>query len=66
MRGVGRSTIRCAIESHREQQRCEKGHGDYGAPDGGARSVRHDQSIASAHYGGDTLPFTMRVLYSRR
>ncbi len=30
-----------AIQSHREKDRRQEGHGDDGAPNGGARSVRH-------------------------
>ena len=56
VRSVRGRPTRPAIQSHREQQRCQKRHGDDGAPNGGARSVKHGESIGSAHHGGDTRP----------
>ena len=42
MRGVGGRPIRSTIQSHREQDRSEKGHADNRAADGGAGAVQHE------------------------
>jgi len=42
VRGVGRRAIRSTIQSHREQDRSEKGHADNRAADGGAGTAEHE------------------------